>query len=345
MLEAVGVLARGQPAAATLRPFPRPGAVFHPRRQGRPVGMGGRVLPGLADQPGAKYVNSPGNAAVRQEPAALRAGRGPRSDPQEPHGDGHGGLHRLHRRPPVRLRQRGGRAGHGLGRVPHSHPQAICRPHRAGARRRRGRPAAGQRSAGAVRRRAGRSADPHPARRDGPLRIPPASGAPRRFSELLDTRPSTPWSMPSRLHTGGSTWSATSTAPARPWSGCWRSSPRPRGTATTPPASDRLREEKILQRLAARFRIARGGGARSDSTALRRKAPAHARPPARRGAARRAGPGQRRRRGPSGSIPGERELLEVLVRYPQCWPAGPAAIAAEQIASPSCRKSTRRAVD
>ena len=77
--------------------------------------------------------------------------------------------------------------GVALGETHIKHPEAICRPHRPGARRRRSGPEAGQRSPGTVRRPAGRSADPHAARRSRPLRFPAAAGRPRPFAELLAT--------------------------------------------------------------------------------------------------------------------------------------------------------------
>ncbi len=58
--------------------------------QGRPVGFGGRVLPGAGRRERGQVHQLARDAAVFQEQPALRAGRGPRRDPQEPHGAGHG---------------------------------------------------------------------------------------------------------------------------------------------------------------------------------------------------------------------------------------------------------------
>ena len=78
-----------------------------------------------------KYVNSPETPAVPQEPSALRPRSGQGGHPQEQDQDraGDGGLYRRHHRPPVRLQQRRGRAGRGLGRNPYQDPEAFRRPH------------------------------------------------------------------------------------------------------------------------------------------------------------------------------------------------------------------------
>jgi DNA primase len=99
---------------------------------------------------------------------------------------------------------------------------------------------------------------------------------------------------------------------------------------------DRLREEKILQRLAARFRI-HETEVRQQLTALRRKSrptlPRHR-------AAEQPGDAAQEAAAPSGERidPWERVLLEVLIQYPQCVATTRATIAAERIASPPCRR-------
>jgi DNA primase len=91
---------------------------------------------------------------------------------------------------------------------------------------------------------------------------------------------------------------------------------------------DRFREEKILQRLAARFRVPEVD-VRERLTALRRSA------------ARRAGPAAGRQARPAGTSTAtvaraaerwEREVLELLVRFPGCLSRARAAIPAESFA-------------
>jgi DNA primase len=99
---------------------------------------------------------------------------------------------------------------------------------------------------------------------------------------------------------------------------------------------DRLREEKILQRLAARFRI-HEADVRQQLTVLRRKSrptlPRHR-------AAEQAAESAQEASGPRAERiePWERVLLELLIQYPQSLATARAAIAPERIASPSCRK-------
>jgi hypothetical protein len=106
---------------------------------------------------------------------------------------------------------------------------------------------------------------------------------------------------------------------------------------TTP--QDRLREEKILQRLAAFFRVDEAE-VRRHLTAVRRRA--QARPaaaltdqPSPAGQATVAEPTLRPAEGPD---PFQRELLELLIAHPQQWPIAMARIAPEQVRSPACRK-------
>ena len=94
--------------------------------QGRPVGIGGRVLPELAtgDRPSTSI-----RPRRRCSPRAScsTASTWPARRCARPHGAGDGGLHRLHRGPSVRLRQRGGRAGHGVGRGARATAAAVRR--------------------------------------------------------------------------------------------------------------------------------------------------------------------------------------------------------------------------
>ncbi len=181
-----------------LRPLQGPVAVLDPRRPGP---AGGHRRPGVAgtghDQPG-QVRQFARNAAVHQEQAALRPRPGPRGPAKNPHGLGDGGLHRRDRRPPVRVPERGGRAGHGVGRVAHPPAEGPRRSDRVGARRRRGRHAPGQRSVGTVHRPAGRSADPHPARRPRSVRLPAQVRGRGVLPNCWPPRRSTPWTTPTR---------------------------------------------------------------------------------------------------------------------------------------------------
>ena len=178
-----------------LRSLQRPRAVLYPRRPG-PAGRNGRPRAARAVRQPGEVRQFAGNAAVCQEPSALWAGLGPRDDAQEPHRAGDGRLHRLHRRPSIRLYRTRWPCWARPWARPRPHPQAICRPHRVGARRRRGGPAAGQRSAGIVRRPAGRSAHPHPARRARSLRISARAGRRGLPPNCWRPRRSMPWTMP-----------------------------------------------------------------------------------------------------------------------------------------------------
>ena len=77
-LETVGLIVRRQDGPGHYDRFR--GRVLFPIRdvQGRPVAVGGRILPQLATENPAKYVNSPEIAAVLQKQHALRARFGPR---------------------------------------------------------------------------------------------------------------------------------------------------------------------------------------------------------------------------------------------------------------------------
>ncbi len=117
---------------------------------------------------------------------------------------------------------------------------------------------------------------------------------------------------------------------ARRWRGWWRLWPRRRGCGTTPGAR-RLREQKILEQLAFGFRVPEAE-VRDHLTAVRRKAGMRSAPPAADAA---AAPSWR----PAEKIdPRERELLELLLGHPECWPAATLRLRAEQFASQACRQ-------
>ena len=185
ILETIGILARPAEGGSPYDRFKGRLLFSIHDAQGRPVGIGGRVLPELGTTSPGQIHQFAGNAAVHQEQAALRPRPGPRDAAKDPHGAGDGGLHRRDRGPSVRVPERGGRAGHGVGRVAHPHPEGPRRPDRAGARRRRGGHAAGQRSVGVVRRPAGRPADSHPAGGPRSVRLSAQVRGGRRFRELL----------------------------------------------------------------------------------------------------------------------------------------------------------------
>lgn len=92
---------------------------------------------------------------------------------------------------------------------------------------------------------------------------------------------------------------------------------------------DRFREEKILQRLAASFEVPEQT-VRERLTVMRRQGERH-------------GPSPRPRKPAAapatiGKVdPCERELLELLLRFPECAAEARAAIDARQIGSPACR--------
>jgi len=102
--------------------------------------------------------------------------------------------------------------------------------------------------------------------------------------------------------------------------------PRQRDDTTR---EDRLREEKILQRLAARFRVEEQE-VRSRLTELRRRSQPAA-------PSRIDGPPPAARE-PERIDPWERELLEVLLRNPQCVARARAAIRPEELALAACRR-------
>ena len=108
-------------------------------------------------------------------------------------------------------------------------------------------------------------------------------------------------------------------------------------------SEDRLREEKFLQRFAALFRVDEAE-VRRHMTALRRKAQSK---PDRAASEPPAGPASRQTaegrppevvwRKDEPLDPAERELVEMLVAYPQFWEMVRQRLAAEQVAHPVCR--------
>jgi len=95
---------------------------------------------------------------------------------------------------------------------------------------------------------------------------------------------------------------------------------------------DRFREEKVLQRISARFRVDEAE-VRRRMTALRRRA--GNRPPARR--VDEAPPSEDDSLPPAKIDPAEREILEILVRHPECLPEVRAEIDAVGMAPGPCR--------
>jgi DNA primase len=100
---------------------------------------------------------------------------------------------------------------------------------------------------------------------------------------------------------------------------------------------DRFREEKILQRLAAWFRVDERE-VRQRMTALRRNAarprPALVRPAEEAEASETTVPEE-----PSGKLDAwQRELMELLVGQPECWPAIRTGVKLQWLATAACRK-------
>ena len=134
LLAAVGILARPAEGGSLYDRFQGRLLFSIHDAQGRPVGVGGRLLPevGKGDRsivrstlravpanwtcplfPPGEVRELARNAAVYEEQAALRAGPRPGGAAENPHGAGDGGLHRRDRGPSVRFSERGGRVGHG----------------------------------------------------------------------------------------------------------------------------------------------------------------------------------------------------------------------------------------
>ncbi|MBN2476552.1 MAG: DNA primase [Pirellulales bacterium] len=97
---------------------------------------------------------------------------------------------------------------------------------------------------------------------------------------------------------------------------------------------DRFREEKILQRMAARFRVDETE-IRRRLTALRRRGQTQTPRPH---AVEEIPPGEQPAaiRGPID--PAWREMLEILIGHPECWPQMRAAVGSRQIAPEPCRR-------
>ena len=96
--------------------------------------------------------------------------------------------------------------------------------------------------------------------------------------------------------------------------------------------ANRLREQKILEQLAARFGVAEAE-VRRHLTAVRRRAQAKGPGPQPGEAAGEQSPAAGEKIDPC-----ERELLELLVGHPEHWPTVVPQIVAEQFLSPACRK-------
>ena len=145
VLETIGVLRRSSAGGSLYDLFRGRGLFAIRDAQGRPVGMGGRLLPGVETFLPGKYVNSPETPLFRKSHLlyGLDLAKEAIHKSKSQDGPGDGGLYRRHRRPSVRLQQRRGRAGRGLGRNPHQDPEAVRRPHRPRARRRRSRARSG----------------------------------------------------------------------------------------------------------------------------------------------------------------------------------------------------------
>ena len=155
-----------------------------------------------------------------------------------------------------RLPERRGRAGHRAGRVAHPPAEAPCRSHRAGSRRRRGGHEAGQRGAWSCSSPSRPICESSPCPKTSTRAIICTSTGPRRFRELLATKAvdalDHAYEVTTRGHRRGT---------RRAWrqrrrsSGCLASWPRPRGSAATHPRRCRIQEQKIVQRLAGKFRV------------------------------------------------------------------------------------------
>ena len=104
---------------------------------GRPVGLGGRVLPGGR---GPKYKNTAGDRPLRQEQGALRPQLGQRADRRAGPGRRLRGLHRRDRPAPGRGHRGRGNLRHGAGRGPRPAADRLLPPDRPRLRRRRRRP-------------------------------------------------------------------------------------------------------------------------------------------------------------------------------------------------------------
>ena len=339
VLETIGVLRRSSAGGSLYDLFRGRGLFAIRDAQGRPVGMGGRLLPGVETFLPGKYVNSPETPLFRKSHLLygldLAKEAIHKSKQQDRPGDG--GLYRRHHRPSVRLQQRRGRARRGVGRNPRQDPEAIRRPHHPRARRRRSRPEAGQRSPGTLRRPAGRSADSHPARRSRPLRFPPAAGA-EAFAQLLATGTVDALDHAFRSATRGLDLDRDVHGASQALErliAILAKAPRLRPDTTS---EDRLREEKFLQRFAALFRVSETE-VRRRLTALRRRMQDTGKMPSPPDAGKMpslpAEPAWR----PGDAIDAcEREFAELLIVYPDTWSAARAAIAPVQLASSALRR-------
>ena len=107
----------GRPRAETFTTVSRAGCCS---RSAMPRAAGRHWRPGVArvghEEP-REVRQFARNPAVYQEQAALRSRPGPRGPAKKSHGPGDGRLYRRDRRPSIRVPERGGRVGHGVGRV------------------------------------------------------------------------------------------------------------------------------------------------------------------------------------------------------------------------------------
>ena len=185
-------------------------------------------------------------------------------------------------RPSVRLRECRGRAGHGARRAAHSTAASglPTAADRAGARRRRGRPQAGQRSARTVRGRERRPARADAARRTRPGRVSCSSAAREAFAALVDRRADALAHAVRSGHRGHRPARDTHRRQRKRWNNCWTRSPKRRGCATTRRPKAACAKQQFLQRLAREFRRARRASLRSAADGIAAKNAAAAAKPA-----------------------------------------------------------------
>ena len=125
----------------------------------------------------------------------------------------------------------------------------------------------------------------------------------------------------------------------RPWSGWWRLWPRRRGCGDDTTGASRLREQKILEQLASRFRIPEAE-VRRHLTAVRRQA-ARGR---RRRRRRRARPPARHRGGrPKRSIHASASCWSCCWAIRECWPAATSRLAPSSCSAGRAGRSSRLA--
>ena len=256
LLETIGILARPAEGGSYYDRF-RGRLLFSIHdAQGRPVGIGGRVLPELGSTSPAKYVNSPETPLFTKSKLLYGLDLAREALRKTAHGAGDGGLHRRDRGPPISgssnaVAVLGTALGESHIRILKRHADRIVLVLDGDE--------AGTKRANEVLElfvaAAGRPANPHLARRARSVRL----SAQVRGGGVCRTAG----------HQGGrcvgsclrgedpraSIWSATCTAPAQALEeliAIVAKAPRLRHDTTR---DARFREEKILQRLAARFRV------------------------------------------------------------------------------------------